>query len=162
MNSVQRKSAAELLVEERALRLPDLEVMDCLILGDLAKENGFIRSLPISIEVKIDEWTVFHASLPGSSVENKNWIDRKSRVVNLKHHSTLYERISAEELGVDWYKENNLSEYIYAVYGGGFPLITKDNRFKGSLMISGLTQIEDHNFAVEVLKKFLAKRCGLN
>jgi len=162
MNSAHSKSALELLAEEQALKLPDVEVMDCLILGGLAKEKGLMRSLPIAIEVRIDDWTIFHASLPGSSIENKNWIDRKCRVVNLKHHSTLYERISSEEFGVDWHKENKLSKYTYAVNGGGFPLITKDDRYKGSLIISGLTQIEDHNFAVEILENFLVKRYGFN
>jgi hypothetical protein len=32
----------------------------------------------------------------------------KARVVSLQHHSTLFERVSAKERGVDWYEENNL------------------------------------------------------
>ena len=37
------------------------------------------------------------------------------------------------------------------------PLIT-DEGFKGILIISGLPQVEDHLFAVEVLTEFLARK----
>ncbi len=39
----------------------------------------------------------------------------------------------------------------------GLPLIT-DEGFKGILIISGLPQVEDHLFAVEVLTEFLARK----
>ena len=38
-----------------------------------------------------------------------------------------------------------------------FPLIT-DEGFKGILIISGLPQVEDHLFAVEVLTEFLTRK----
>ena len=64
-------------------------------------------------------------------------------------------RIYSEELGLNGYQENNLSEELYAIHGGGLPLVTKGNEFKGTLLISGLPQIEDHQFGVEVLKTYL-------
>jgi uncharacterized protein (UPF0303 family) len=75
----------------------------------------------------------------------------------LKQHSTMYERVSAEESGADWHKENNLTDETHAIHGGALPLITEDG-FKGILIISGLPQVEDHLFAVEVLTEFLARK----
>jgi uncharacterized protein (UPF0303 family) len=69
----------------------------------------------------------------------------------------MYERVSAEEQGVDWHKENNLQDEIHAIHGGALPLIT-DGGFKGIFIISGLPQVEDHLFAVEVLTEFLARK----
>jgi uncharacterized protein (UPF0303 family) len=85
-------------------------------------------------------------------------MSRKARVVSLKHHSTMYERVSAEERGVDWHKENTLIDETHAIHGGGLPLITKDEGFVGVLLISGLPQIEDHLLGVEVLTEFLARK----
>ena len=136
--------------------LPKLEIIEALEIGELAKLKGSERNLPIAIEVRIDNWTIYHASLPGSTSENQWWIDRKARVVLLKHHSTLYERVSAQESGVDWYKENNLNDETHAIHGGGLPLITKDKGFAGVFLISGLPQVEDHLLGVEVLTEFLA------
>jgi hypothetical protein len=42
----------------------------------------------------------------------------------LNHHSTIYERVSAEEHSVDGHKENNLLDQTHAIHGGGLPLIT--------------------------------------
>ena len=147
----------QLLEEEKLFWLKSLDIFSALSIGDIAKSIGFSRNLPIAIEVRIGDWTVYHASLPGSSPENDSWIARKARVVNLKNHSTLYERVRAEELSIDWFVENNLSEKEYAIHGGGLPLISKEQGFVGSLIISGLPQIDDHLFGIEVLTEYLAR-----
>jgi len=158
MEKIINFTSEELIQEERALMLPKLEVIDALDIGEIAKDKGSERNLPIAIEVRIDNWIIYHASLPGSTSENQWWVDRKARVVLLKHHSTLYERVSAQERGVDWHKENNLKDETHAIHGGGLPLITKDQGFVGVLLISGLPQVEDHLLGVEVLTEFLARK----
>jgi uncharacterized protein (UPF0303 family) len=149
-------SSRQLLNEEQTLILPSLEILDALEIGEVGKSFSKARNLPVAIEVRIGDWIVYHASLPGSTPENDWWIARKARVVMLKHHSTLYERVSAEEREVDWHKENNLLDKTHAIHGGGLPLITKNKGFVGVLLISGLPQVDDHLLGVEVLTKFLA------
>ncbi len=151
-------SAKKLLQEEEFLKLPNLDNVDAIEIGEIAKSIGLLRKLPLAVEVRIGDWIIYHASLPGSTSENQWWIDRKARVVLLKHHSTLYERVSAEERGVDWHKENNLLDETHAIHGGGLPLITKDKGFVGVLLISGLPQVEDHLLGVEILTEFLARK----
>ena len=148
----------QLLNEEQILTLPTLDLAGALEIGEIAKSLGVARNLPIATEVRLGDWIIYHASLPGSSPENDRWIVRKARVVLLKHHSTMYERVSAEERGVNWHKENNLLDQTHAIHGGGLPLITKDDGFAGVLLISGLPQVEDHLLGVEVLTEFLAHK----
>jgi len=150
-------SSKQLLQEEQVLKLASLTNTDALEIGEIAAALGKQRKLPIAIEVRVGEWIVFHASLEGSKPENDWWIARKSKVVMLKHHSTMYERVSAEELGLDWHKENNVADETHAIHGGALPLITPSG-FAGILIISGLPQVDDHLFAVEVLTEFLARR----
>jgi uncharacterized protein (UPF0303 family) len=158
MEIIHGFTSKQLLIEERTLRLPSLEIVEGLNIGEIAKSLGITRNLPIAIEVRIGDWIIYHASLPGSTPENDWWISRKARVVLLKHHSTMYERVNAEEHGVDWHKENNLLDETHAIHGGGLPLITKDQGFVGILLISGLPQEEDHLFGVEVLTEYLARK----
>ena len=148
----------QLLNEERILTLPSLDLTRALEIGEIAKSLAVSKKLPIVIEVRLDDWIIYHVSLPGSTPENDWWISRKARTVMLKHHSTIYERVSAEERGVDWHKENNLPDETYAIHGGGLPLITKNEGFVGVLLISGLPQVEDHLLGVEVLTEFLARK----
>ena len=150
--------SAQLLTEEQILTLPSLDLTGALEIGEIAKSLGQIKNLPIAVEVRLSDWIIYHASLPGSTSENQWWIDRKARVVMLKHHSTLHERVRAEERGVDWHKENDVEDETHAIHGGGLPLITKDEGFVGILLISGLPQVEDHLLGVEVLTEFLARK----
>ena len=151
-------TTTQLLNEEQILTLPSLDLIEALEIGEIAKSLGQMRNLPIAVEVRLLDWIIYHASLPGSKSENQWWIDRKARVVMLKYHSTMHERISAEERGVDWHKENNVEDKTHAIHGGGLPLITKDEGFVGILLISGLPQVEDHLLGVEVLTEFLARK----
>ena len=151
-------TSSQLINEEQILTLPYLDLTGALEIGEIAKSIAVLRKLPLAIQVRLGDWIIYHASLPGSTSENHWWIDRKARVVSLKHHSTIFERVSAEERGVDWHKENNLLDETHAIHGGGLPLITKDDGFVGVLLISGLPQVEDHLLGVEVLTEFLARK----
>ena len=151
-------TSKQLLQEEQVLILPSLTNTDAIEIGQIATGLGTDRNLPIAVEVRIGDWIVYHASLTGSTPENDWWIGRKARVVNLKKHSSIYERVLAEENGIDWHKENNLMDETHAIHGGGLPLITKDGGYQGVLIVSGLPQVDDHLLGVEVLTEFLARK----
>ena len=150
-------SSKQLLDEEQILKLPSLSNSDAIEIGQIAVNLGNQRNLPIAIEVRIGEWIVFHASLEGAKPENDWWINRKVAVVILNQHSTMFERVFAEERQVDWHKEHGVTDDTHAIHGGAIPLIT-DEGFKGILIISGLPQVEDHLLAIEVLTEFLARK----
>ena len=158
MDSIPNFTSGQLLEEESSLILPTLELSDALEIGEITRFKGIKRKLPIAIEVRLGDWIIYHVSLPGSTAENDWWMSRKARTVMLKHHSTMHERVSAQERGVDWHKENALLDETHAIHGGGLPLITKNEGFVGVLLISGLPQIEDHLLGVEVLTEFLARK----
>ena len=158
MRNSQFFSSEQLMKEKHFFTFSELTLEDALEIGEICKSLGDLRKLPIAVEVRLANWVVYHASLPGSTNENQDWLDRKARVVTLKEHSTMYERVSAEEHGVDWFIENNLSDETHAIHGGGLPLITKKEGFVGVLLISGLPQVEDHLLGVEVLTEFLARK----
>lgn len=158
MSEFGRFSSKKLLEEEASLILSSFGLLEAIEIGEIAKDLGIRRMLPIAIEIRIAEWTVYHISLPGSGPQNQSWLDRKARVVLLKQHSTLYERVNAEEKKVNWYEENNLTEEFYAIHGGGIPIISKPDGFVGVLLISGLPQLDDHIFGVEVLQSYLLQK----
>ena len=151
-------TSSHLLSEEQVLVLPKFDLIDALEIGSIATTTGLQRSLPIAVEVRIGDWVVYHASLPGSKVENDWWMSRKARVVKLKHHSTLYERVRSEERSEDWFAVNKVDEEEYAIHGGGLPLMTKSDGFVGTLLISGLPQVDDHLLGVEVITEHLARK----
>ena len=151
-------TSANLLREEKVLSPSSLTNNDAIEIGEIATTLGKQRKLPIAIEVRIGDWIVFHASLPGSDTENDWWIDRKARVVNLIGRSTMHERVIAEEQGIDWHASKGVEEELYAIHGGGLALNVVGLGLTGILIISGLPQVEDHLLGVEIITEYLARK----
>jgi len=147
----------QLLREEEILVLPHCDLKDGVEIGEIAVGLARVEGLGISIEVRLGDWTVFHTALPGAKSDQPSWIARKARVVIATGHSTIYERVRAEELGIDWYAEHELSEETHAIHGGGLPLNVSGQGLTGVLVISGLPQVEDHLFGIRVITEFLAR-----
>ena len=147
-----------LALEAKALVLASLSQAEALEIGTIAQAIGLDRKLPVAIEVRMKEWTIFHVSLPGSDTECDSWIARKARVVNATGNSTMYERVLAEEQGIDWYAVKELSEETHAIHGGGLALNVVGLGLTGILLISGLPQVDDHLLGVEIITEYLARK----
>ena len=147
-----------LALEAKALVLASLSQAEALEIGTIAQAIGLDRKLPVAIEVRMKEWTIFHVSLPGSDTECDSWIARKARVVNATGNSTMYERVLAEEQGIDWYAVKGLSEESHAIHGGGLALNVVGLGLTGILLISGLPQVDDHLLGVEIITEYLARK----
>ena len=147
-----------LALEAKTLTLASLTQRQALEIGGIAQEIGLDRSYPIAIEVRMKEWVVFHASLPGSTPENDSWITRKANVVTATGHSTMYEKVLAEEQGIDWYQASGLPEAEHAIHGGGLALNVIGLGLTGILIISGLPEVDDHRLGVEILTEYLARK----
>jgi uncharacterized protein (UPF0303 family) len=148
-------TSAELLEQEVSVQLTEFNQELALDLGALAAEIGLTRELPIAISVRIGDWEVFKASLPGTIAENDGWIQRKANVLALTGHSTMFERVSAEESGTDWHQSHGVVDETHAIHGGGFPLVLTSGERVGGFIIIGLPQVEDHLLALEILKEFI-------
>jgi len=152
METTGNFTSAELLGDEVSTTLAELNREIAQAIGARAAAIGIERNYPITISIELDGEEVFRQALPGASDEHAGWLVRKSNVVNLTHHSTMYERVKAEEDEIDWHALHGVVDETHAIHGGGFPLQTTDGKFRGVLLISGLPQVEDHLFAVEVLQ----------
>lgn len=149
-------TSKDLLAQEESVRLDLITNKELVEIGMLGAEIASARSLPIALEIRQGDWTVFKAALPGSKPENDGWINRKARVVMLTGHSTIFERVRAEEMSIDWHKEHGVVDETHAIHGGGIPLTTKDGILTGVMVISGLPQVEDHLLGIEILKRYIA------
>jgi len=151
-------TSAGLAREAEALVLPSLTQAQAIEIGEIAFAKATERVLPIIVEVRLGDWTVFKVAMTGSKPDNDSWIARKARVVVATGKSTIFERVSAEERGVDWHKETGLSEELHAIHGGGLALNVLGHGLAGILLISGLPQVEDHLLGVEVITEYLARQ----
>jgi uncharacterized protein (UPF0303 family) len=148
----------ELEAQERDLVLERADLAALHALGRQLSEAAQARDLPIVIQIRAGARLVFVAAHPGSTASNDLWAARKARLTEHFEQSSMLVRLRHERDGQDVHKAHTLSPDLYQAHGGAFPLRVRGVGMIGSVVVSGLPQIEDHAFVVEQLELFLKKR----
>ena len=129
--------------EETALRLG-------LTLMNMAK----LDRLPVVIDIRTPDRTLFHVAMPGSAPINDRWARRKSNTALHFHLASLHVGRNMEAKGEDLAK-HGLSEVDYAIKGGAVPICVAGAGLIACATVSGLPQVEDHRLVVRALETLL-------
>lgn len=141
--------------EEKTLQFDSFSHDDALNLGLKLIEVSQGYSGPIAVEIIINGLIVFRYYPDGTSKFHEMWLKRKSNMVRVREISTLRAFAELEVSGEDPEKDWFLHPKDYAVCGGGFPIRIKDGSVIGSICVSGLPHLEDHEILIKGIKKFL-------
>ncbi|MEU1197294.1 heme-degrading domain-containing protein [Streptomyces sp. NPDC005813] len=144
---------AELEEQERRLTLPHFTYDDAWALGTLLVELARERRAPVAVDIRRGGQQLFHAALPGSTPDNDAWIDRKRRVVERYGCSSLLVGSRFRAKGTTFEESSRLDPDTYAAHGGAFPITVEGAGVIGTVVVSGLPQVEDHAMVVEALEK---------
>jgi uncharacterized protein (UPF0303 family) len=147
---------AELEEQERRLTLPHFTYDDAWALGTLLVELARERNAPVAIDIRRGGQQLFHAALPGSTPDNDAWIDRKRRVVDRYAASSLLVGTRFRAKNTTFEDSSRLDPDVYAAHGGAFPITVEGAGVIGTVVVSGLPQLEDHAMVVEALEHFAA------
>lgn len=148
---------ADLEEQERRLTLQRFTNDDAWALGTLLVELAREREAPVAIDIRRGGQQLFHAALPGSTPDNDAWIDRKRRVVERYGCSSLLVGSRFRAKGTTFEDSSRLDPDTYAAHGGAFPITVTGAGVIGTVVVSGLPQVEDHKMVVEALEQFLAE-----
>jgi uncharacterized protein (UPF0303 family) len=147
----------QLLQEELELQFEKFNEEIAWRLGSGLVRKCFHEALPVTIDIMRGERQLFHASLPGASADNDEWIKRKVRLVYRFEHSSYYIGQLLKSKGKSIEEMFLIPESQYAPHGGCFPIIVKNAGMVGAIAVSGLPQEEDHRLAVEAIRDYLNK-----
>lgn len=142
----------ELEEQERRLVLPRADYASLYRLGRLMGDTALERGLPVLIQVRFGRRLVFVASLPGATASNDDWAARKSRLAAWFEQSSLRVRLVNQGDGQDVHVRHSLPHERFAAHGGAFPLRVAGVGVVGTVVVSGLPQVQDHAFVVEMLE----------
>lgn len=145
----------ELEAQERDLVLQQADLGALHKLGRLMSKAAAERALSIVIQIRCGGRLVFVSALPGSTASNDEWATRKARVAQHFEHSSLYVRVVHELDGQDVNTRHALSPELFRAFGGAFPLRAHGVGVIGTVVVSGLPQLDDHAFVIEQLKAHL-------
>lgn len=147
----------KLLQEENELQFAKFNELTAWKLGNLLVELATNKGLAVTIDITRGEHQLFHASLPGTSADNDEWVKRKVRLVYRFGHSSFYMGQFLKSKGKRIEDSYLIPESQYAPHGGCFPVIVKGTGMVGTVTVSGLPQEEDHKLVVQAIREFLAK-----
>jgi uncharacterized protein (UPF0303 family) len=151
VSSDDRPTIDELEAQHRALQLTSFDLADAWRLGSLLVELARERGLAVTVDIRHGEQQAFHAALPGTSPDNDDWIRRKSAVVRRFGEASYLVGERYRQKG----RPFDLDPSRYAAHGGSFPLLVRGTGPVGTVTVSGLPQLADHQFVTECLGLFL-------
>ena len=126
-------------------------------IGLLARTLAAERGHAVGIEIQAAGVPVFTTAFDGTSPGTMRWLRRKATTVAYFDRSSYGLWLQLQEKGQTLAGRHALLDAEFAADGGGFPLRVVTAGLVGSLTISGLDQRSDHEFAVEVLCRYLGK-----
>jgi uncharacterized protein (UPF0303 family) len=147
----------QLLQEEQELQFTNFNENAAWKLGSQLVENARSRNLSVTIDITRGTHQLFHASLPGTSSDNDEWVRRKIRTVYRFGHSSFYMGQLLKSKGKRLEEAYLIPESEYAPHGGCFPVIVKNTGMIGTITVSGLPQDEDHKLVVQAIRDYLAQ-----
>lgn len=145
---------AKLEAEAAKLVFPRFTEDTALRLGLTLVELAKAGRLPVVIDIRTADRTLFHAALPGSAPLNDLWARRKSNTALLFHEASLLvgtrNREKAETLA-----RHGLDFADYADNGGAVPIRVTGVGVVAVATVSGLPQVEDHKLVVRAIRALL-------
>jgi uncharacterized protein (UPF0303 family) len=146
---------ATLEAEAQALVLPQFTEGTALSLGMVLVKMAQDGALPIVINIRTADRTLFHAALPGSSPLNDLWARRKSNTALLFQLPSFLvgarNRAKGETLA-----RHGLDPADYADNGGAVPIRVAGVGVVAVVTVSGLPQAEDHALVVRAIRQIMA------
>ena len=147
--------AKVLEMQEEILQFSSFTNADAWELGTMVVMEA--RRLGVSIAVRIrlnNGYTVFQYGMDGTNLYKEQWLTRKENTVRTLEQSSLRLYMSLRETQ-ETLEERFLNPNEYAACGGGFPIRVEEVGVIGSIAVSGLDHVSDHDLLVKCISKYL-------
>jgi uncharacterized protein (UPF0303 family) len=146
---------AEIEAEAAVLVLTAFDETTALRLGQALVDLAVAKDLPVVIDIRTADRTLFHAALPGATPLNDLWARRKSNTALKFQLPSLLVGLRNRATGKSLEGEG-LDAADYADHGGAVPIRVRGVGVVAVATVSGLPQIEDHRLVVQALKALMA------
>ncbi|WP_162551175.1 heme-degrading domain-containing protein [Paenibacillus tepidiphilus] len=145
-----------LLRQEQELQFTEFNNNTAIELGQLILAKAFAEGKQITVDIRKNGMTLFHAKMNDNGLGHDRWITRKINVAHHFEHSSYYIHVLMKSWNTTIQDNAFVDPLNYAAEGGCFPLIVKGAGMIGTITVSGLEGHEDHEMVVASLKKLLS------
>jgi uncharacterized protein (UPF0303 family) len=146
----------DLAADAARLILPAFTESQALRLGLMLVDMARADALPVVIDIRTPDRTLFHAALPGAAPLNDRWARRKSNTALHFHLASYHVRLMMAEKG-ETLAMHGLSEDEFAIHGGAVPIRVRGAGTVACATVSGLPQLDDHLLVIRALDRLQAE-----
>lgn len=141
--------------EMTELQLPHFDAGTAWQIGCALRDRADKEGKRIAIEVSRPGQQLFYCVMPGIAPDSAAWIRRKRNVVERFHKSSLLMKLLADQQNRSLLERYTLSPDEYCASGGGVPVIVRTCGCVGAVAVSGMTQFEDHDWAIDAMRRVI-------
>ncbi|WP_394171674.1 heme-degrading domain-containing protein [Saccharospirillum alexandrii] len=112
------------------------------------------RDARIGVSIRRLNQTVFEFIDNDLSADKANWIRRKVNTTLNFAESSLAVRLDLEQMGKTLAADFGLSDDDYIAKGGCIPIVVTSAGLIGTITVTGLKDVDDHQIIVDALPEF--------
>ena len=128
---------------------------DAWELGKIFVAEAMDQDIKIAISIRsMSGKRMFHYAAEGTNHGADAWLDRKFNTVQHFESSTLGYSLFLKRRGATL-AERGLDPTQFVACGGGFPVFVDGIGVVAAVMVSGLTDVEDHDILVRCISRYL-------
>ncbi len=140
-----------LKAQERVLQFAGFNADVAWQLGSRMRDLAQRAPKPVAIGIWLAGQTLLYTGTNGITAGNEDWLRRKRNTVLRFGKSSLLVGSELAKGGTSLEEKQGLTLADYAAHGGGFPVTLRETGCVGAIVVSGLTQREDHALVVRAL-----------
>ena len=144
-----------LKTQELALQFTAFNADQAWRLGSRLRELAQGAPRPVAIGIWLAGQTLLYTGTNGISAGNEDWLRRKRNTVLRFGKSSLLVGSELAKSETTLEQKQGLTFADYAAHGGGFPILLRETGCVGAIVVSGLTQREDHALVIMALGEIL-------
>ncbi len=131
---------------------------DAYNLGVIFVEEFKDRGLSAALRIRRNNgYTVFQYGTDGTGINHENWMTRKENTVDVLAMSTMKTYLTLKEGNMKLW-DMFLDEAEFSDCPGCFPINVKDVGIVGTITVSGISVLVDHEIIMDCLEKFFSKK----
>ena len=147
---------ADLEAETADLMLDAFDEAAALRLGTILVGLAMAEGLPVVINIRTVDRTLFHAALPGATPLNDLWARRKSNTALMFQLPSLQVGLKNRATGKTL-QDEGLDPAAHADHGGAVPIRVKAVGMVAVATVSGLPQVDDHRLVVAGIRALIGR-----
>jgi uncharacterized protein (UPF0303 family) len=142
-------------MQEEILQFSHFTNADAWELGRVLVDECKRREASAIVSIRLNNgFILFQHALNGTSEYNQQWVQWKHNTVCATNHSSLLLCMQLKQ-NEETLEDIHLDPKEYTLSGGGFPILIEEVGVIGSIVLSGLDSVSDHDVIIKAISKYL-------